>query len=156
MRSLKMPIQASFVHANIVARDWKKLSRFYEQVFGCTPVPPERDLSGLWLEVATGIPDARIRGIHLRLPGWGDEGPTLEVFQYEHPEEAQETAINQPGIAHLAFAVQDVESARQAVIRAGGGEVGEVVTLDVPGAGEVTFVYMTDPEGNIIELQRWS
>jgi hypothetical protein len=28
--------------------------------------------------------------------------------------------------------------------------------LDIPGAGRVTFVYLTDPEGNIIELQHWA
>jgi len=151
-----MPIQARFVHTNIVARDWRRLVRFYERVFGCMPIPPERDLAGRWLEAATGVPDARIQGMHLRLPGYGDDGPTLEVFQYNHQEEQQGTAINRPGIAHIAFAVEDVETARQAVLEAGGGEVGEMVTLEVPGAGTVTFVYLTDPEGNVIELQCWA
>ena len=27
--------------------------------------------------------------------------------------------------------------------------------LDIPGAGRLTLVYMTDPEGTIIELQKW-
>jgi hypothetical protein len=58
-------------------------------------------------------------------------------------------------LAHIAFAVDDVEAARAAVLEAGGGVVGEVVTLDVAQAGKVTFVYVTDPEGNIIELQKW-
>jgi catechol 2,3-dioxygenase-like lactoylglutathione lyase family enzyme len=65
------------------------------------------------------------------------------------------TAINRPGLAHLAFAVDDVEMAREAVLAAGGGEIGEVVSLDVRGAGTVTFAYLTDPEGNVVELQRW-
>jgi predicted enzyme related to lactoylglutathione lyase len=59
-------------------------------------------------------------------------------------------------LAHIAFAVDDVEAARDAVIAAGGGIVGQIVSVDIPGAGEVTFVYATDPEGNILELQRWS
>ena len=79
----------------------------------------------------------------------------MEVFQYDPREEGQDKAINQPGITHIAFAVEDVETARKAVLEAGGGEVGEVVTLAIPGAGKITFVYLTDPEGNIIELQRW-
>jgi hypothetical protein len=41
------------------------------------------------------------------------------------------------------------------VIDAGGGIIGDVVTLRVAGAGAVTFAYVTDPEGNILELQRW-
>ena len=151
-----MTINAKFVHTNLIAQDWKTLARFYEQVFGCTPVPPERDLAGQWLEQATGVPDAHIWGIHLRLPGYGDQGPTLEVFQYDREEEQPETTVNRPGFGHIAFAVDDVEAARDAVIAAGGGSVGQVVALQIPGAGKITFVYLTDPEGNVIELQNWS
>jgi predicted enzyme related to lactoylglutathione lyase len=145
-----------FVHVNIVAQDWKRLARFYEQVFGCTLVPPERSLSGLWLEDGTGVRGAEIRGVHLRLPGYGSDGPTLEIFEYNRQEERGETAINRPGLAHIAFAVDDVERARERVLSAGGRDIGKVVSLDIPNAGRVSFVYLTDPEGNIVELQHWS
>ncbi|MDH7500034.1 MAG: VOC family protein [candidate division NC10 bacterium] len=151
-----MAIQARFVHTNIVAQDWRRLARFYEEVFGCTVVPPERNLSGPWVERATRVPGARIQGVHLRLPGPGKEGPTLEIFQYNRGEERPPAAIHRPGIAHIAFAVEDVEGARDAVIAAGGGVVGEIVSVPIPPAGTVTFVYVTDPEGNIVELQHWS
>jgi len=151
-----MAINARFAHTNLIARDWRKLARFYEEVFGCVPVPPERDLAGKWLEEATGVSNAQIRGIQLRFPGCGDQGPTLEIFQYNHEEERPKTAVNRSGFAHIAFAVEDVEAARDAVIAAGGGVVGKVVSLPIPPAGTVTFAYVTDPEGNIIELQRWS
>ncbi len=150
-----MPLKAKYVHTNIVARDWKKLSRFYEQVLGCIPVLPERHLSGEWLEKGTAVPNARIDGIHLRLPGYGEKGPTLEIFQYNPILHSQVTAANQAGFGHIAFSVEDVVTAQKATIRAGGRTVGEVVSLEVPGAGCVTFVYVTDPEGNIIELQQW-
>lgn len=151
-----MSINARFVHTNIIAGDWKRLAAFYETVFGCRPVPPERHLSGQWLEDATGVSGAEIDGVHLRLPGYGDEGPTLEIFQYRHEKEGQETAINRPGFGHIAFSVDDVEAARDSVLAAGGGTVGKLTALSISGAGELMFVYMTDPEGNIIELQRWS
>jgi hypothetical protein len=51
--------------------------------------------------------------------------------------------------------VPDVEGKRQEILRWGGREVGQLVTIDIPGAGRLTLIYMTDPEGNIIELQRW-
>jgi predicted enzyme related to lactoylglutathione lyase len=151
-----MTIKAKYVHTNIVAQDWKRLAHFYEQVFGCTLVPPERKLSGRWLEEGTGIPDAQIRGVHLRFPGHGNDGPTLEIFQYNHQEDRLDTAINRPGFAHIAFAVDDIETARDTVIEAGGKIIGKTVSLEVSGAGKVTFVYLTDPEENIIELQHWS
>ena len=72
----------TFAHTNLIAKDWKRLAAFYREVFGCEPVPPERALSGQWLDRATGIEGAKISGIHLRLPGFGDSGPTLEIFEY--------------------------------------------------------------------------
>jgi hypothetical protein len=42
------------------------------------------------------------------------------------------------------------------VLAAGGRAVGELVTVTIPGVGPITFAYVTDPEGNVIELQRWS
>jgi predicted enzyme related to lactoylglutathione lyase len=151
-----MTLNARYVHTNLVAEDWRALARFYEQVFGCIAVPPERHLGGPWLAAATGVAQAQIEGVHLRLPGYGDQGPTLEVFRYNRLEERPETAINRPGFAHIAFAVDDVEAAREAVLAAGGRAVGQTVSLPVPGAGTVTFAYLADPEGNIIELQHWS
>jgi predicted enzyme related to lactoylglutathione lyase len=146
---------ARFVHTSLVAQDWKRLARFYEKVFGCTPMPPERDLKGEYLELATGVCGAQLRGIHLRLPGYGDDGPTLEIFEYNPQVEQAPTAINRPGIAHIAFAVDDVGAARDAVLSAGGDTVGETVSLEVPDLGIVTFAYLVDPEGNILEVQHW-
>ena len=41
-----MKIKAKYVHTNIVAEDWRALAGFYQRLFGCVPVPPERDYSG--------------------------------------------------------------------------------------------------------------
>ena len=77
-----MLMKAKYKHTNIVARDWQALAGFYETVFGCTRVPPERHLSGEWLASGTGVADARFSGVHLRMPGNGTRGPTLEIYQY--------------------------------------------------------------------------
>lgn len=151
-----MALGARFAHVNLIAEDWRRLARFYEQAFGCLPVPPERRIEGDQLASATGVPDARIRGIHLRLPGFAGTGPTLEIFQYDPRLDSPPAAPNQRGLGHIAFAVDDVDAARDAVIAAGGRCVGERVTLAISGSRAVTFVYVRDPEGNIIELQAWS
>jgi predicted enzyme related to lactoylglutathione lyase len=151
-----LTIQARFTHTNIVAQDWKRLAEFYVKVFGCTLVHPERNLSGRWLEDGTGVPGAQIHGAHLRLPGYGEQGPTLEIFQYNRHKERPETASNRLGFGHIAFAVEDVEAARDAIIAAGGDFIGETVTVEIAGSGTITFVYATDPEENIIELQHWT
>lgn len=151
-----MAISAKYTHTNLIARNWKELARFYEEVFGCLPVPPERDLGGKWLEEATGVSNAHLRGIHLRLPGHGPDGPTLEIFQYNLEADGPKPAPNRPGLAHLAFAVESVDDALARVLAHGGGAIGKKVSLTVAGAGTVEIVYATDPEANIIELQKWS
>ncbi len=148
-------MNAKYVHTNLVARDWRSLVKFYVDVFGCKPKPPERDLKGEWLDNVTSVHDAHIRGIHLILPGYGDEGPTLEIFQYSDPPMSDVHAINRPGFTHIAFAVENVVGALNDVVQNGGGKIGEVVSAEIDGVGSIEFVYACDPEGNIIELQRW-
>jgi len=46
--------------------------------------------------------------------------------------------------------------ALQAVIAAGGSPVGNIATTEVDGVGMLRVVYARDPEGNIVELQKWS
>ena len=36
-----------------------------------------------------------------------------------------------------------------------GRDFSQLVTLDIPGEGKLTVIYVCDPEGNIIELQEW-
>ncbi len=149
-------LNVKYVHTNLIAADWRKLADFYIDVFGCVPVPPERDFQGEKLDAGTGISGAHLRGMHLRLPGYGEGGPTLEVFNYNILRERPDTAVNHPGFGHIAFQVEDVPAARQAVLSAGGHVVGEIVTLQVATGARVTWCYVTDPEGNVIELQSWS
>ena len=150
-----MSLTARYGHTNLIARDWQTLAAFYERVFGCVPVPPVRDLEGDALERGTGVPGARLQGVHLRLPGCGDAGPTLEIFTYSTPAERLPVAADRPGFGHIAFAVSDVAAARDEVIAAGGSSHGDTVSTQA-GARTVTWAYVRDPEGNLIELQSWS
>jgi catechol 2,3-dioxygenase-like lactoylglutathione lyase family enzyme len=149
------PHGARYAPTNLVARDWRRLGRFYQETLGCVPVS-ERELSGEWLERGTGVRDARVNGAHYRMPGGGPAGPTLEIFQYEPLEEAPPPPANRTGFGHIAFAVADVDAARAAALAAGGHPVGSVESIEIPGAGRITWTYVRDPEGNIIELQQRS
>jgi len=120
-------MKATYKHTNIISSDWTSLARFYQEVFGCIPVPPVRNLSGNWLDKGTGIKDARITGMLLRLPGFG----------------------------HMAFEAENVQDAVVEVLQNGGCKTGEIASAEIEGFGQITFVYVADPEGNIIELQGW-
>lgn len=150
---LKTPIR--YAHTNLIARDWKRLAGFYEKVFECVPVSSERDHKGEKFEALTARRSAHARGRHLRLPGHGENGPTLEIFEYENGEELLRPEIARPGFAHIAFEISDVAQKREEVIAQGGRDYGKIVTLDIGGAGRLTLCYVCDPEGNIIELQTW-
>jgi predicted enzyme related to lactoylglutathione lyase len=147
---------ARYVHTNLIGQDWRRLSDFYQSVLGCVLVPPQRNFAGAEVEAGTGVLNASLEGVHLRMPGNGDEGPTLEIFSYSQITDRQAPAANRPGFGHIAFAVDSVSDARAEVLRAGGKAVGEIVTLTVSPIRKVTWCYVTDPEGNIIELQSWS
>ncbi len=144
-----------FGHTNLIARDWRRLANFYIDLFGCTLVPPERNYSGPVLERGTGIPGAALEGAHLRLPGYGEHGPTLEIFTYARNQERPMSAPNVLGFGHIAFQVASVPDACSQVIAAGGSAVGEVVTSTTSTGSQVMWCYVTDPEGNIVELQSW-
>jgi predicted enzyme related to lactoylglutathione lyase len=149
-------LSARYAHTNLVAEDWQRLASFYQRLFGCVPVPPQRHYQGPLLEAGTGVPGASLQGVHLRLPGHGDDGPTLEIFEYDPLANRARSAPNRPGFGHIAFEVPDVPEAQAAVLAEGGGRLGDMITLQTATGARVTWVYVTDPEGNIIELQSWT
>ena len=143
-----------YIHTNIISRNWNKLAEFYIKVFGCEKILPERDLKGKWIEEGTGVDNVHIKGIHLRLPGYEVDGPTLEIFQYNKFIPKKSKKINHEGFAHLAFQVDDVEATLKSVLKAGGSKLSKVINAKIPNIGKITFVYAKDPEGNYIELQK--
>ncbi len=148
-------MKIKYTHTNLIAKDWQTLSQFYIAVFHCKPLYPERDLEGEWLDRLTGQKDAKIRGIHLALPGW-NQGPTLEIFEYEPGLDKPTSKINTPGFGHIAFHVDDVEAIIAKLVEHGGKTLGKVIRKDLKGLGLLTAVYAQDPEGNFIEIQNWS
>ena len=144
-----------FAHTNIAAKDWKRLSDFYVKVFNCVKKVPERNLSGDWLDQATGLTNARLAGIHLLLPGYGINGPTLEIFTYESMHASELTMANNTGYTHIAFEVEDVETTLNHALSNGAELLGKVTEKIIENVGALKFVYFRDPEGNIIEIQSW-
>ncbi len=145
-----------YVHTNIIAKDAERLIDFYKEVFHCQSIGEKRDLRGEWLDKLTGLSNAHLVGEHLCLPGYGKDHPTLEIFSYDEMEAGAGTQINRCGLAHLAFEVEDVEATLEKVLAKGGGMVGELVHASYEDGRKAVFVYATDCEGNILELQSWA
>src|SRR5271157_3911045 len=147
---------AKYVHTNLVSANWRELAELYIKVFGCKRKPPERKLKGEWLDSLTAFRNAYIEGMHLSLPGYGKDGPTLEIFQYSRMKRAKAPSVSHPGFGHIAFAVRDVRAALAQVKKHGGSAVGSLVSTKIEGVGRIEVVYARDPEGNVVELQKWS
>jgi lactoylglutathione lyase len=152
---MEIAVAVKYAHTNLVARDWKRLATFYIAVLGCKPKPPERDLRGNWVDNLTGLKSAHIQGMHLLLPGYGSKGPTLEIFQYQSKKRRRLPLTDQLGFGHIAFAVEDVGKTLKKIEENGGGRVGKRISAQVEGVGRLDVVYARDPEGNIIEIQKW-
>jgi lactoylglutathione lyase len=144
-----------FAHTNIITDNWRKLADFYINVFDCKPLYPERDLRGNWLDKATSISNARLTGIHLALPGYEGNLPTLEIFQYAKNENNLPSLANRKGFGHIAFKVDNVKEVLDRLLINGGTQLGKIVETEIRNAGKITFVYAKDIDGNLIEIQYW-
>jgi catechol 2,3-dioxygenase-like lactoylglutathione lyase family enzyme len=144
-----------YVHTNLISKDWQTLAAFYIQVFECKMILPKRNLSGKWLSNGTGVKNAKIKGAHLRLPGYDKTGPTLEIFEYSETEEQADQIANRKGYGHLAFEVDNVQDVVFKAMNFGAKTYGQIAKKNIDGLGLLTFIYIKDPEGNIIEIQNW-
>lgn len=126
------------------------------KVFDCRPLEHILHLSGVWLEKLTKLPDCKIEGIHLELPGYTDD-PTLEIFSYQ-PENTNGATqqLNSFGLAHLAFHVDNIKEILEKLIAYKGRQYGEIMFHKYPEIGTLSVVYASDPDGNFIEIQHWS
>ena len=95
-----------------------------------------------------GLEGAQLEAVYLRR-----DGTTLELLHFPRPGTQRTTGprpMNQVGLTHLSFLVDDLDAVL-AKLRALGGDVLEATRL--PGArGEPIAIFVTDPDGTRIEL----
>ena len=162
--------RVKYKHTNIVAKDWKKVVSFYENVFRMKVVGPKRNLKGDFVDKGVGYKNATICGVHMIMPGFDDidsNPPTLEIFEYDgditinddqYLKNSKMRPIYEQGIGHLAFEVEDIETAIRLIEHHGGSmlsDSNEISSHNVKGQGLLKWCYVRDNEGNIIELQQW-
>lgn len=140
-----------FDQVKMVARDVEALAGFYEVAIDCSLISPITEFTDEVLARGIGAPGAQVRMAWLAFPGSVEGDPMLELYQlvgwvgdWTH----------QPGQGHVAFEVEDVPSAVDRVMGAGGSLLGEVVDWKAPSGNQARFVFMRDPEGNVVDL--WS
>jgi catechol 2,3-dioxygenase-like lactoylglutathione lyase family enzyme len=135
-----------FHHVAVRVSDIERATRFYvEGLDGVVRTSPGLREGPFAETVMGGTPGARFRVNHVDLPAG-----TVELFECLEP--VNETGRFRPAEAaqlHFALQVDDVRAALRKVEAAGGKRYWpDVVSL----GGGAHAVYVTDPDGNVIEL----
>lgn len=130
-----------FTQVKLQTSDPERLARFYEEALDCEVLLPLTNLApGTWRGI--GPDETAVSILVMSLPG-REDGPTLELITG--------TGVEGAG-GMLTFNVDDVAAAAERVIAAGGSFRGEPTDLTGPGGHVSRFVFMEDPDGNVIDL----
>lgn len=137
-----------FHHAGIVVPDLEKGIAFYRKLLGLAEqFRFQWDQSQTRVEDVINLKDSAANAAML-----GGENFNIELFEYCAPAQQGNPADHRPcdpGIRHIAFEFDDIDSACQRFIEAGGSMHHEPVRL-----GDTWAIYGRDPFGNIVELMQ--
>jgi catechol 2,3-dioxygenase-like lactoylglutathione lyase family enzyme len=130
-------------HMSFTVADMERSLAFYQRL-GFEP--DKRYIStGPDAAEGTDTPEADIDVGWLRHP---EGGPMLELLRYQNKAAGRSVHNSEVGAAHICLNVEDVEAA-YADLKCGG-----VPFVSAPHSDQygVTWVYMRDPDGNVVEL----
>jgi catechol 2,3-dioxygenase-like lactoylglutathione lyase family enzyme len=131
-------------HVSFTVGDLERSIGFYRQ-FGLEPIKSYRS-EGPDAEEGTGTENASIDIAWLGLDG--DATPMLELLRYRGQPVERAVSNSRVGAAHVCFAVNDIYTAYSRLHAEGVVFVSEPHT----DAAGTTWVYMRDPDGNVVEM----
>ncbi|MDA1000718.1 MAG: VOC family protein [bacterium] len=101
-----------------------------------------------YTEKVTGIPGAELRNIYIKGGGYH-----IELVEYTKAKGVRiDTATNNPGSAHIAYNVDDMQGMYERLSARGVKFISPPIEIpDGPNAGG-RVVYLEDPEGNTLEF----
>jgi glyoxylase I family protein len=132
-------------HIALRVGDIERAARFYTDVFGAIRRTHSMLREGARAENVMGTPGVSYKVCHLRL----DRG-AIELFEFLEPANPTRTIPPaESGLMHFGMQVDDVPAALARVEAAGGKRFWPAIQRHGE-RGQV--VYVTDPDGNVIEL----
>ena len=129
-------------HIGLCVSDVDRSTRFYTELFGFTvesELRPPDDVTSKLLSLPAPL---GMRAVYLRLGTF-----VLELLTYERPGGAapwRERSMDEPGLTHLSFGVDDYRAALDRVEELGG-------TL-IPSSDLGVAAMVRDPDGQLIEI----
>jgi catechol 2,3-dioxygenase-like lactoylglutathione lyase family enzyme len=137
----------AFSHLGICVSDLERSVRFYCDGLGFEPT----QLHHVGAEFAALM---EIDGVSVRSQFLRRDHLSIELLFYDAPGfvgEPVRRPVNQLGLTHLNFRVDDVEAVSARLRELGGTVLDHTRTTFGP---EMDFVYCTDPDGTRIELMK--
>ncbi len=131
-------------HLGVCVSDLERSLAFYGEVFGCREIGRFGDREGYSAKLLE-IDGVQLEAVYLERDGW-----RIELLSYPSPGtigSSQRRPMNQLGLTHLSFVVDDLEAVLAAV-REHGGTVVEASRMEA----RATAIFVTDPDGTRIEL----
>ena len=134
-------------HIGICVSNLERSIRFYRDALGFSYVSD--------LEVAGEPSDTllRLEGVKLKAVYLERDGFRIELLHYASPARKpapRAREMNDLGLTHMSFRVDDFE-ATLAALQAAGAKVLEETIVRIPG-GDPLAAFLTDPDGVLIEL----
>jgi lactoylglutathione lyase len=140
-------VSERFSHFGICVSDLDRSLRFYCEGLGFEPTV----LHNVGEEFGRLM---EIDGVAVRSQFMRRDGLTVELLHYQTPGHVGEPVprpLNELGLTHLNFRVDDVDAVAERLRALGGTVLEHTRTTFSP---EMDFVYCTDPDGTRIELMR--
>jgi lactoylglutathione lyase len=137
-----------FSHFGICVSDLDRSLRFYCDALGFEKA--ETHAIGSEFAALMDLPDVAVTSQFIR------RGPTaIELLAFDEPAPfggRDRRAVNQLGLTHLSFRVDDLAATEARVVELGGAVIeSSRTTIDLDGT-PLTFVYCTDPDCVRVEL----
>ena len=146
---------AEIFHTGLTVSDLDRSIAFYRDLLGLELVS-QWDSGEPYLRTIVGYPDAELRIALLRLPrggGVGASGHHIELLEYRAPRGVRgDAGTFNPGNAHVAFMVEDLEAA-YADLKAKGVRFKSAPVEITHGRNRgAKAVYLLDPDDITLEL----
>jgi len=144
-------VPARFSHSGICVTDIDRSMRFFDDAIEFAPAENyELSNHSDWLDIVNELDGVKLRAQMVRSP----EGNTIELLKMDRPAcfgPRERRTMNQYGLTHLAFYVDDIDTVAAAVVANGGRTYPHTRATFESG---IEIQYCTDPDGVRVELMK--
>ncbi len=141
-------------HFSFTVADIERSVEFYRDVLGMELVH-RQEQSNAYTRKFVGYPDAHLKVAQLRIKGreTGRSGHLLELVEYVAPKgQKVDTRTPNPGTAHLAFEVDDIQAEYRRMVALGVRFRSEPVAIEAGINKGGHTVYFLDPDDITLEI----